>query len=223
LFLALVVLAAIGYVVATLRPDLLPGNLRPTPVQETPSPTAEAPVPEPSRMGEILPYSVLVRAFTSLEAAQEEAVMEQQRLGSVPVFISPEEIQGIVYYKILAGLSTDTLAATRLRERLVEAGTIEPEDATASWSLLQFAPLAFDLGEFASEEEATAWADSLLTREIPAYPVAVPYSDGSQRWQLFGGAYRDSASASSMRQMVQAAGLNPHLTARTGLPATGPQ
>jgi hypothetical protein len=222
LIFVLVLLGTALYLVATLRPDLIPG-LGGSPVAPPgagdPAPAREGQAS--SRLGELLPYSIQVRAFTSLAAAREELAAEQRRLASVPFFISPEEIQGILYYKILAGLSTDTVEAKRLRERLVQVGAVESEEAVGAWSLLQFTPLAFDVGDFGTHEEATEWSDSLLVRQVPTYSVAVPYSDGSRRWQLYGGAYRDSSSASRMREMLVTAGIEPRLTARTGLPAAG--
>ncbi|MEX2581770.1 MAG: hypothetical protein WD766_00720 [Gemmatimonadota bacterium] len=221
LLFLIVLLGTAAYLVATLRPDLVPGA---PPGAAAEGEAVEASTaPAPNRLGELLPYSVQVRAFTSLDAARAEITADQRRLQNALFFISPEEIQGILYFRILSGLSTDTASATRLRDRLVEIGSVDEEDAAGAWSLLQFTPLAFDLGEFATREHAAAQADSLLALEIPSYPATVPYSDGTQRWQLYGGAYRDSASASSMREMLEAAGMPTRLTARTGLPATLPE
>jgi hypothetical protein len=214
LLLAVIVVGTIAYLVATRRPDLLPDDRSETSEQEAAALSAAA----PNRLGEMLPYSVQVRAFTSLEAANAELANESERLNSATFFISPEEIQGVRYYRILAGLSPDTLDATRLRDRLIEIGVIEQEEAPVSWSLLQFTPLAFDLGEFSNRVEADLRADSLLAQQIPTYPVLVPYSDGSNRWQLYAGAYRDSASAETMRTLLESAGLAARLTPRTGVP-----
>ncbi|MEX0912005.1 MAG: hypothetical protein WD737_04570 [Gemmatimonadota bacterium] len=218
--LAIAVLGAAGYLVATLRPDLLPGAPPAAAPGEGPATSDEAESPGASRLGELLPYSVQVRAFTSLPAARSELAAEQRRLPSTLFFISPEEIQGVRYYKLLAGLATDTLSAVQLRDELVDRGAIEIEDASDSWSLLQFTPLAFDMGEYTMREAALSRADSLLVSEIPTYVATTPYSDGSSRWQVYGGAFRDSASAASMREMLESNGLDARLTARTGLPVT---
>lgn len=219
--LALIVIGIAGYALLTLRPSLL------TPTEltfpEATLPDSAALLPAPRRVGALLPYSVQVKAFTSFAAAQAEVEREERRLGDISLFISPEEIQGILYYKILAGLSTDTLGATRLRDRLVEVGSVDPEDAAGSWSLLQFTPLAFDLGEFSSKEEASVHADSLGAQKIPAYRAEVPYSDGSRRWQLYGGAFRDSTSASGMGRLLAGAGMYPPLITRSGVAAVLPE
>lgn len=215
---ALIVVGTALYLLFTLRPDLLPAGVTPRGTDAPASGAAESARSSANRLGELLPYSVQVRAFTSLAAAREELATEQRRMGGASFFISPEEIQGILYYKILAGLETDTLGATQLRDRLVEAGSIDPDDAVGVWSLIQFAPLAFDLGEFDSPRDAAVRADSLLERQIPTYLSSVPYSDGTQRWQLYGGAFRDSVSASRMREMLEEVGVDARLTARTGRP-----
>jgi hypothetical protein len=174
--------------------------------------------PTASRVGELLTYSVQVKAFTSLAAAREQLEIERRRLDSAPFFISPEEIQGVLYYRILAGLSADTVGAIRLRDELVEAGSIEAEDAIATYGLLQYTPLAYDLGTYPTREEAMARIDSLFVLQIPSYFAVMPYSDGSRRWHVYGGAYRDSAGAERMGELLAAAGLNGQLTVRAGEP-----
>ena len=56
-------------------------------------------------------------------------------------------------------------------------------------------------------------------RNVPAYELAVPFSDGSRRWQLYGGAYADSATAEGMRKLLTTAGVTPKLVPRVGVRA----
>ena len=133
-----------------------------------------------------------------------------------PVFISPEEIGGIVYYRILAGALPDTAAARQLRDSLVAEGVGNEQDAAGALSLIQSAPLAFQLAEYPSQDAAAAAADALQARNIPAYALPVPYSDSSYRWQLYAGAYRDTASSAPLRALLTSAGLTPALVARSG-------
>lgn len=213
--LLVVVLIAIFYVVVRLRPELS------TPESES-AVAAQAMAirgANASREGDLLNYSVNVKAFPSLSAAVEQLADEQRRFPTATFFISPEEIQGVVYFKILAGLTSDSLSAMRLRDRLVQEGSIEPADNAGSWNVVQATPLAFDLGEFASRDEATRAADSLLTLGIPTYPVITPYSDGSTAWQLYAGAYRSDYNAQQMGRMLAAAGLPATIRPRTGTTA----
>ncbi|MBW3628569.1 MAG: hypothetical protein KY464_04650 [Gemmatimonadetes bacterium] len=221
LLLGVVVLALAGYVVGRLRPDLLPW---PTLLAEragvdtTVSAISTGNAPAAAlRAGAPLPYSVQVIAFQSLPAALERLNTDRERVTSAPIFLSPEEIDGIVYYKILAGALPDTTAARRLKESLVADGVVNGEDAAGSTALVQSAPLAFQLAEYPSQGAATAATDSLLARNIPAYALPMPYSDSTYRWQLYAGAYRDTASSVPMRMLLTSAGLEAALVARSGM------
>ncbi len=167
-----------------------------------------------------LAYSVNVKAFTSLTAARQQVAIEQARIPSTVFFISPEEIQGVVYYKILAGLAPDTLSVGPLRDELIRLGAIEEADVAGIWTLIEAAPLAYDLGRFATRDEALARADSLLDLGVPAYPAAVPGVDGTPTWRLYGGAFRDASNADWLGRTLLAAGIASEIVPRSGLPAT---
>lgn len=223
IMLAVAVVAAIAYAAVSLRPDLVPwagvGSSAGADTVALAPQSALAPR-APTRGGEPLPYSVQVIAYKSLSAATEQLERVRQQVPAVQVFASPEEIQGVLYYKVLAGALPDTALAQQIREVLVASGAINEEDASGAWSLIQHTPLAFDLGEYSTREAAIAAVDSMQARSIPTYPVAVPYSDGTQRWQLYGGAYTDSTTAGAMRRLLTEVGLEPRLVARTGLVVT---
>ncbi|MQA90044.1 MAG: hypothetical protein GEU90_07405 [Gemmatimonas sp.] len=220
IFFGLMLLATIGYLMATLRPDAIPGV---EPIEPPPNVVSGVELAAPDQLGELLSYSVHVRAFTSLEAAYADVISSVQESQAPPFFISPEEIQGVLYYRIFAGIAADTTAAGELRDWLVESGSVDADDSVGEWSLLQFTPLAFDLGEFPTAEAMVARADSLLAQRIPTYAVKVPYTDGTARWQLYGGAYGDNTAASAMRDLLARAGLPIRLTSRTGLSHTLPE
>jgi hypothetical protein len=193
------------------------GAERPTPaVQRTPTAAAVA-VPRARSVGVPLPFSVQTKAFTSLEAARDQLLVEQRRFSDVPFFVSPEQREGILYYIVLAGLAADTAEAGALRAELVRVGSVYPEEAApGAWSLIKDGSLAFDLGDYPSQIEAAERADSLFRGGVPSYPVAVPFSDGSERWRLYGGAFRDSVAAEGMRGVLSGAGLAARLVPRVG-------
>lgn len=220
LLIGMGLLGWLGYVMAGNQPGLF-GSLVGPGGADTASSRVRATPRTPGRAGEPLPFSVQVKAFSSFPAARQELGAQQGRFAAVPFFISPEEVQGVLYFKILAGLALDTAEANRLQGFLIDSGAINPEDAIGAWSLIRPTPFSFDLGEFRSAEEASARADSLLAHEIPTYTVQMPYSDGSRRWQLYGGAYPDSASADAMRQRLRSAGVQPRLVLRLGQPSRG--
>ena len=91
------------------------------------------------------------------------------------------------------------------------------------YGLIQARPLTFDLGEFPNALAARARVDSLAARNVPAYVAPVPYSDGSERWKVYAGAYRDSTAAQSMRRVLEVARLPSTLVERTGRPPASPK
>lgn len=223
LLLAVAVVAAIGYAAVSLRPDLMPwAAVGASPAAQSES-TATSPAPNlrgPVPAGAPLPYSVRVIAYNSLRAASTPLARLSQEVPAVRFLVSPEEIQGVVYYKVLAGALPDTAQAQRLRGVLVASGAVDEEEAAGAWSLIEHTPLAFDLGEFRTREAAVAASDSLLTADIPSYTLPIPYSDDSERWQLYGGAFADSTAASAMGRLLSAVGVEARLVERKGLPTT---
>ncbi len=177
---------------------------------------APAPIPAPTPQ----PYAVQLGAFTTLAAARAEIAAEQPRYPDVPFYISPERNRDVLYYKVRAGLLADSAAANRLRERLVEGGAIEPEDAAGAWSLIQYAPLAFSFGEYGTREAAALRGDSLEARGVPAYLVRLPAAGDAERWRVYGGAFRDSTVAGGMRELLGPAGIDAPLRPREGMPST---
>lgn len=230
IWLLAIALLLIGLVVfaAMLRPELF-GGTSARGAAEAPTDTLDmaAPVPAPpTPLGDTLTYTVQLRAYAALDPARGDAERQQRRLPEVPFYIVPEPTQGVLYYKVMAGLLPDTVAAAELRRRLIDERVIEPDArgaASSAWSPIQARPLAFELGEFATVDEARARADSLATLGIPGYAVPLPYSDGSERWRLYGGAFADSASAEEMQRMLEAAELPARLVVRVGgVPVAAP-
>ncbi len=218
LLIAVIALAAAGYYAALFRPDLIPWirEVPPDSVVEMELLDAATAIRAPVPSAMELPYSVQVKAFTSFGAAMEEATMVSERSPEVPVFVSPERIGGVLYFKVLAGASPDSLSTTLLRQSLVEAGSIEPQDAQGFWSLIQHTPLTFPLGEYPSREEALSRIDSLSSLAIPAYDIWISYNDGSTRWRVYGGAFRSEADAVAMREVLSDAGFSSSLVTRLG-------
>ncbi|HEX2210750.1 MAG TPA: hypothetical protein VHG93_23915, partial [Longimicrobium sp.] len=227
LLLIAVVLAALVF----LGPRFIPGfpDLigSPTPAAEPAPEKAPAAAPNASgpatEAGAALPYSVQVRNFQSWDDAARFAGDVARRFSEAQFFIVPEANQGITYWKVMAGMAGDTATVTALRERLLAEDVIDEEAAGGRYALIDHRPLAFELGEYPTAELARARADSLARRAIPAYVAPVPYSDGSERWKVYGGAYRDSASAAAMEKQFSGTSTPPRLVERSGRPPASPK
>ena len=216
--LGLAVLIAVGYAAYALASG---SGSRPQPadtVAVAAPPAAAAGVGRP--LGQPLPYSVRVVAFGGFEAARERAEQLTGRVPGVLFYVTPEAVQGITYYKVMAGTVSNEEGARRLRDRLLEAEVIDRADAVGESSLIQELPFSLILGERPFRGAARAAVDSLLERNVPAYHLAVPHSDGSLRWYLYAGAFADTVGARRLSEQFSGIGLEPRITSRFGAPAS---
>ena len=207
-------------------PDLLGSSTAARESAEPESaPPAAAPVPRGpvTAAGTTLPYSVHVAGFQTWDDASEFAAGTARRFSEAQFFVVPELRDGITYWTVMAGMAGDTTAVLALRERLVAEDVADEESVGGRYDLIQHRPLAYEVGEFPDAARARARADSLNSRAIPAYVAPVPYSDGSERWKVYAGAYRDTASSAPMREMLTGASIEPRLVERTGRPPASPK
>lgn len=218
--LAAAVLTAVGYIVATLRPELMPWAAAPADGALAASGAASVAGGVSRPLGEPLPFSIRVVAFQSFDAARERLAELQRQVPGVLFYVTPEDVQGITYYKVMAGALSDVEVAREVRDVLVTSEVLDAEEVAGDWSQIQEVRYSLVLGDVDSRGAANAAADSLLDRQVPAYPVAVPYSDGVLHWYLYAGAFPDSARAAPLRDQLAAAGLDPRLTPRFGSPAS---
>ncbi|HEX6368082.1 MAG TPA: SPOR domain-containing protein, partial [Longimicrobium sp.] len=206
-------------------PDLIGATTRtaePAPQKAPPAAAPRAAVPV-SAAGAALPYSVHVAGFQSWEDASEFAARTSRRFREAQFIIAPELRQGITYWMVLAGMAGDTTDVLSLRDRLVAEGIADEESVGGRQDLIQSRPLTFEVAEYRDAAQARARADSLTGRAIPAYVAPVPYSDGSERWKVYAGAYRDSASAAPMQKILTGASIQPRLVERSGRPPASPK
>jgi len=207
-------------------PDLLAssGSAREAAEGEgAPAPAAPVPGGPAEAAGSALPYSVQVANFQTPEDAFALVRQVAPRFQEAQFFIVPEATQGVLYWKVMAGMAGDTSAVTALRERLIAEKVIDAGLADDRWALIQPRPLAYEVAEYPTAGQARARADSLHARAIPAYVAPVPYTDGSERWKVYAGAYRDTASSEPMRGILTRASIQPKLVERTGRPPASPK
>jgi hypothetical protein len=220
--LAVAILAGAAYAVLTYYPDLLGGG-SPAAVlgggaTEGPRRAADA-VPA----GSTLPYSVAIIAYDEWAPAQREVETYSRRFPETTFFIIPEERGDRLWYKVFAGMLADSAEVHDLRDRLVAAGIDPDGDTFGEWDLIQYRPLTFELGEYETPEVARSHAEAMVRRQVPAYVAPVPFSDGTERWKVYGAAFADSADAEPMRRVVAGAGIEPRLVEREGRPSAVPK
>lgn len=219
ILLGIALLAAVGYVVASLRSG---GEPPPANAPQTTAVGAAAAMTSSVArpLGEVLPFSIRVAAYGNFQAAHDRLTDLREELPGVLFYVTPENIQGITYHKVMAGALSSSTAALELRDRLLEVGAVAEDPAGGDRGQIQELRFGLVIADLDNRASARAAVDSLLVRQIPAYTVAVPHSDGSLHWFVYAGAFTDSMSALPLREQLASAGLHPRLTMRFGSPAT---
>jgi cell division septation protein DedD len=162
-----------------------------------------------------LGYSVGLASYES----EAEALAVTADLGtrvSEPQFIAaPVEVNGRVYWRVLAGPVQGIQDAEGLRS------TLPPRLGYASGSawVIHWTPMAFLLAQAPSLAQARATAASLRSSAIPAYVLEGTSGGGSRVWRVYAGAYSSAEEASVLAQRLrEVQGTVPDLVRRTGLP-----
>ncbi len=222
--MAAAIAAAVTFLPGLLKDGAAAPSTGSRPASPARRPVAAATAAPASDAGTPRPYAVYVRSFngaTAYEAASRYAARVREAIPGHPAFVFPEENDGLVFYKVYAGMLDDTVQAAALRTELVERRLANPEDVGSPAALIQARPYAFDLGEFPTRQAAEARAGELVRGAIHGYVVPVPKSDGSERYRLYAGAFADSARAVPMQKTLESARLPARLVQRVGsAPAT---
>lgn len=161
-----------------------------------------------------LPYSVAVEAHQDLEAAMERARSLEAAEPDLGFQVAPLSVNGVLYYRLVAGPVEDRDAGLDVLRRLVAA---EHKSGLDTWAVLPTA-YAFLLGHYPTEAEARARVDALADAGIPSYVVPQRYETGQVEYRVYGGAYVNRAEADVMRQLLENAGEEAPLVERTGEP-----
>jgi hypothetical protein len=183
--------------------------------EATRSPVAAEPTdvstPDPTPVDAAWDYSLAIGSVRDLE----DASTYQRRLGAEAAStwfgLAPLVVNGTVFNRILAGLASDSLGAEGMKAQI---GSAVDEDA-APW-YARPAGLAFLLGEFTALTEARDRARAVTDDGVPSYVLAVEYSDGSERYRVYAGAYGTEEEAAHLRTELQSRLLPTSLVERIG-------
>lgn len=157
-----------------------------------------------------LPYSVAVESYSALA----DALARERRLAGLvraPVFIAPAAVDGILYYRVFAGLEAEADSAQALLRELVQRGVKDSVRAADVRTL----PWTFDLGLFPERADAQARQKQLLEIGVPSYIVRVPTTAGTAH-QLYVGGYENATDAEVMAGTLERNGLRVPLVQRMG-------
>jgi cell division septation protein DedD len=155
-----------------------------------PSAPAET-VDAPTEASPLLAYSLALAAHRDPTVARGRVDALSRIVPGVLFSLAPAEVDGEVFYRVLAGPAVDSAGARSLAGRVAQATGMDP----AAW-VVRATPRAFQLGEVEDLATARERTQSLEALDVPAYVLAVDYSDGSTRFRVYAGAYADETEAS---------------------------
>jgi hypothetical protein len=177
-----------------------------------PEPGQPAVSAAPTRVTGVAAYSVTIAAHRAAEFAETQVAALRRTVPEVVFTSVPVEVQGDVFYRVLAGAAVDSTAAVQVADSV--AGAL---DTSASGWIVRSTPLAFLLGEHDDLEEAELHSEELSDQGLPAYVLALDFSDGSVRYRVYSGAYADEAEASQLAELLEGREVGEvRLTDRTG-------
>ncbi|MEJ2206482.1 MAG: SPOR domain-containing protein [Gemmatimonadota bacterium] len=197
-----VVAAWVGYVdIPGITP--VPSDASSAPAQPMP----EAGEPEvlpaaPTEVSAVLAYSLQIAAYGDRAEARERADVLSGAVPDVLFTVVPLEVSGRLYHRILAGPATDSAHAAAVATHVAEIVGLDP----SQW-VIRPTPSAFDFRETADRAAAERWAEDLREQGLPAYVLAIDYSDGSTAYRIYVGAYADEQEAAYLTNVLAERGF----------------
>ena len=163
--------------------------------EDAPETVAEsAPVPE----APLAAYMLGLASYEELDGAWEGAVAFASVYPDVQFIVAPVEIDGVVWYRLLAGPGEEPEELLALRDRMAARGS----RGAQNW-LVREAGLAYLIDEPARLSDAEARVALLAEQGIPAHVLRHPSAQGPDRFRVYAGAFADSAEAAYLGRVLR--------------------
>ena len=162
--------------------------------------------------GRALPYSVAIAGYHDLEVALGRVDQLVEQAPQFTYYVGPIDVQGRVFYRIMAGPMPDSASALLLRDTLVVKRI---KTISSSWDVLN-TPFAFLLGQYDERAEADTQCESAVRKGVPCYVLQNTGAEGEIQYNVYAGAYTGPGDAEFMRPILKSAGLPDNLVERTG-------
>jgi cell division septation protein DedD len=162
-------------------------------------------MPETTPPAEVTPvagFDIAVAAYKSAETASARAARLRRSLPGAVVTTVPVEVEGTVFHRVLVGVAADSTAALALAARVARLTGLSAD----TW-VIRSTPLAFTIVETSDWKAAASRVEDLLEMGLPAYALAVDYSDGSLRYRVYVGSFANRAEASLLSALLHERGL----------------
>jgi cell division septation protein DedD len=160
-------------------------------------------------VGAELPYSILMASYVDREDAEGQRRTLEDDGGLY--LVAPTLIRGRLYFRVFAGAMADRFHAEELMRELVASGR---KERARDWDMRP-ANLTFDLGTFASEDDATEVRDRLHEMHLPAYVLtdgAVP----APAYKVYSGAFETEEAAAVLDSLLRSSAQDAILVVRRG-------
>jgi hypothetical protein len=184
------------------------------PVAPIAAPVVEAPpAPPPAPPAALaLPWVVVVEVHRDLAAAVGRVDALAVAAAPGAFHVAPVELDGTLFYHVMAGPVADSAGAVALRDSLIAGGHktgATPTDVRAT-------PLSFLVGEYSTQEAADLQLRELARLDMPGYRLQAESADGQPLHRIYVGGFNSAAEADVIRQMLRSAGIRDTLVTRTG-------
>lgn len=147
-------------------------------------------------------------ALTNANTPEGAILYLRQNASNLPATTyAPISLQGVRWYRVLAGAYLDTTSADSLLEALHARGLLDGRSGSVVRT-----PFAFLIDSGVAAGAVQAEIARYLSRRIAVYPLFQP--DGSAR--LYAGAFESPAEAAMFAESLRAAGVTPVLAYRIG-------
>lgn len=173
-----------------------------TPVASHPAEVARGKA-DPAELTPVARFDIAIAAYRNAAVAAGRASRLRRAVPGLLVTCVPVEVKGKLFHRVLVGVAATSEDAAALTERVARATGL----SSSSW-VTRSTPRAFYFGESAEQGVAAGRVEELEARGLPAYALAVDYSDGSVRYRVYVGAFADRVEASYMSTRLKELGLD---------------
>lgn len=167
-----------------------------------PAPVVRTAAAEPTEVTRPAMFDVALGAYRDAAVAARRVSSLTAKVSAVVFVSEPVRVDGVLWHRVLGGPAADSTAAAALAGRIADATGSDP----SRW-VIRATPRAFLMGQMDQRAAADKRAAELRGQNVPAYVLAVDYSDGSTRYRVYAGAFADQNEASSLSTLLEKRGL----------------
>jgi SPOR domain len=146
-------------------------------------------------------YSIALAAYGDPGLAASRLRAVRRKAPGQLFTLAPIRVGDRVFLRLLAGVASDSLGATRAAAELSQS----LGESSAPWMIRQ-TPMAFLLGSEPTLDGADARVRALSEEGISAYLLSVDLDDGTVQYRVYAGAYANAGEASELSARLGAAG-----------------